>query len=181
MSKPMVGLDRDQIISLLDEISRRAIERGVRIEMFLVGGAAMVLAYSLERTTKDIEGIFEPKMIAYEIADEIARDSDFELPRGWLNDAVKIFPFPGDRIDEAARVLYEADGLNVRVGSPRYLFAMKAWAARESDEDDLRILWPLCGFKDARECLAFVEESYPTGTLKLKTQYLIEEIAQSSD
>lgn len=50
---------------------------------------------------------------------------------------------------------------------------------RESDEDDLHILWPLCRFRDGKECLRFIQESYPTGTLKLKMQYLIEEIALS--
>lgn len=46
----------------------------------------------------------EPPRTICEIAAEIAMESDLELPKGWLNDAVKMFPFPGDRIDEAARV-----------------------------------------------------------------------------
>ncbi|MHB8295418.1 MAG: DUF6036 family nucleotidyltransferase [Acidimicrobiales bacterium] len=177
MSRSAGGLDRAQILSLLDELSRRAERRGVRVELFLVGGAAMVLVYNTTRTTKDVEGIFEPKMIAYEIAAEIARDSNFRLAPDWLNDAVKVFPFPGDRLDASARVIYDNPGLNIRAASPRYLFAMKAWAGRESDEDDLRALWPLCGFAGAADALDYLEESYPSGRIKPRTQYIVEDIA----
>jgi hypothetical protein len=177
MSDPGGGLDRDQILALLDAMSAGARRRGVRIEMFMVGGGAMVLAYSTTRTTRDIEGIFEPKAIAYEIAAEVARDSEIDLPEGWFNDAVKLFPFPGGQIDTQARILYENDGLAVRVASPRYLFAMKAWSGRESDEDDLRVLWPLCGFAGAGECLDYIEQSYPPESVKPRTQYVVEGIA----
>lgn len=137
MSDPSEGLDRKQILSLLDELSSRAERRGVRIEMFLVGGAAMVLVYNTRRTTKDIEGIFEPKTVAYELAAEIARDSNLQLRPDWLNDAVKVFPFPGDQVDQTAQVVYENAGLSLRVALPRYLFAMKAWAGRESRPPDI--------------------------------------------
>ena len=170
-------LGREQILTLLEELSNRAVGRGVRVEMFLVGGAAMVLVYNTQRTTKDVEGIFEPKLVAYEIAAEIARDSDLGLAPDWLNDAVKIFPFPGGRADDEARVFIDSAGLSLRVASPRYLFAMKAWSGRESDEDDLRVLWPLCRYTDAGECLAYIESAYPPSTLKPRTQYLVEAIA----
>jgi hypothetical protein len=177
MSDTAGGLDREQILRLLDDLSSRAKQRGVRVEMFLVGGAAMVLVYNTARTTKDVEGIFEPEMVAYEIAAEIAKDSDLGLAPDWLNDAVKAFPFPGDRVDDAAKVIYENDGLDIRVASPRYLFAMKAWSGRESDEEDLRVLWPLCQFVDAAEGLDYIEAAYPSATLKSRTQYVVEDIA----
>ncbi len=180
MSDSSGGLNRKQIISLLDELSRRATLRGVRVEMFLVGGAAMVLVYNTTRTTKDIEGIFEPKMIAYELAAEIARDSNLGLAADWLNDAVKVFPFPGDRPDETAKVVYENAGLDIRVASPRYLFAMKAWSGGESDEEDLRVLWPLCQFASAVEALDYVEAAYPSETLRPRTQYIVEGIAATT-
>lgn len=116
-------------------------------------------------------------MVAYEIAAEIARDSDLNLSDGWLNDAVKIFPFPGDQIDETAKVFYEDSGFILRVASPRYLFTMKAWSGRESDEEDLRTLWPLCGYANAAECLDYIERAYPSAALKPRTQYIVEDIA----
>ena len=165
------------MLDLLAEMSQRAEERNVRLELFLVGGGAMVLAYGTDRTTRDIDGIFEPKMVAYEISAEIARDRG--LPSDWLNDAVKTFPFPKGAVDPAAKVYYDQPGLVVRVASPKYLFAMKAWSGREADEEDLRLLWPLCKYTSSAEALDEIEESYPTGKIKVRTQYVVEDIAAS--
>lgn len=170
------GLSKDEIRTLFDEVSTRAAKRGIRIEMFLVGGAAMALAYNTTRSTRDIDAIFEPKMLAYQIAAEVAAERE-DLPEDWLNDAVKAFPMPDGTIDPAATVYYQDIGLVIRVASPRYLFAMKTWSARESDEDDLRILWPLCHFATSSQALDYVEAAYPVGSLRPRSQYIVEQIA----
>lgn len=175
MSDMGATLGRQQILHLLNDMSDRARRRGVRVDLFLVGGAAMALVYNTERTTRDLDAIFEPKTVAYELAKETA-DAN-EINHDWLNDAVKIFPFPGSAIDPVALVFYENEGITVRVASPRYLFAMKAWAGRESDEDDLAVLWPLCGFNGMRQCLDFLESSYPDGSLSVRTQYIVEDLS----
>jgi hypothetical protein len=54
---------------------------------------------------------------------------------------------------------------------------MKAVAARESDEEDLRILYPLAGFESAEEALDAVELAYPAQAMKPSVQYLVESIA----
>ena len=36
--------------------------------MFLVGGAAMALAYSTSRVTRDLDAMFEPESLVYEMA-----------------------------------------------------------------------------------------------------------------
>ncbi len=174
-------LDRARVLRLFEALSRRAAERGTRVELFLVGGGAMVLAYNTSRTTsdiEDIEGIFEPKQLAYELAREVASEVDFPLREDWLNDAVKTFPFLKNRIDVAARVYYEDAGLTVRVASPRYLFMMKALAAREADEDDLQVLWSLCKWRSAQEALDEIEASYPGAILRPVTRYVVESIAE---
>jgi hypothetical protein len=137
----------------------------------------MVLVYNTSPTTSDIEGVFEPKALAYKFAAEVAAEVDFPVRKDWLNDAVKVFPFPRGRNDDKARVSYEEAGLTVRVASPRYLFLMKAWSARESDEDDLKVLWPLCGWKDAGDALDELGASYPRAMLKPATRYMVEGIA----
>lgn len=53
----------------------------------------MALAYNTTRSTRDIDAIFEPKMLAYQIAAEVAAERE-DLPEDWLNDAVKAFPMP---------------------------------------------------------------------------------------
>lgn len=110
----------------------------------------MALAYNISRVTRDLDAVFEPKTIVYEIAAQVARASRLDLVDDWLNDGVKGF-LPGP--DPNATVFYENSGISVRVASPRYLFVLKAMAARESDEDDQRILYPMCGFKSKTDAL----------------------------
>ena len=85
MTSPLI--DRDRIRFLLIELGSRLAARGLEARIFLVGGAAMALAYSRTRITRDLDAVFEPKR---EICDEVARMADeFGLPDGWLNDGVK--------------------------------------------------------------------------------------------
>jgi hypothetical protein len=118
--------------------------------MSLVGGAAMALAYSRRRATADIDAVFEPKSVIYEVAAGMARLHG--LDEGWLNDGVKGF-LPGP--DAQAGALLDLPGLAVAVASPRYLFAMKVFAARvDRDVDDLQTLYHLSKFQGLDEALA---------------------------
>lgn len=167
-------IDRETIIHLLDEIDRAATRRDVRVELFIVGGGAMALAYNATRVTGDLDAVFEPTSVVRAIAREVAETfPELNLADDWLNDAVKGF-LPG--ADENASVLFDRPNLAVTIASPRYLFVLKAMAAREVDEGDLRALWPLCGFEDAAEALDVVEAAYPRIPIRPAVQYLIEAI-----
>ena len=169
------GLLRAQIRELLDLVATEAERRELSVSMFLVGGAAMALAYSTARATRDLDGAFEPKAVVYEIARSIAAGHpELHLRDDWLNDAAKAF-MPGD--DPDATVYFDRPGLAVRIASPRYLFVMKAMAARESDVDDLRILYPLCGYGSADAALDDVGAAYPRRPIKANVQYMVEAIA----
>lgn len=85
-------MDRDQIIGALTALGRALDRRGVTGEMYLVGGAAIALAFDERRATRDVEVVFKPKATVYEAAAEVA--DELELPVGWLNDAVKGFLQP---------------------------------------------------------------------------------------
>ena len=171
-------LDRAQIIGLLDLMADEARRRGVRIDLFLVGGGAMALAYNTARSTRDLDGVFEPKIVVYEIAAAVAHLSELDLAEDWLNDGVKGF-LPGP--DSSASLFYERDSLSVRIASPRYLFVLKAMSGRESDEDDLRTLYPLCGFASPTEALDTIETAYPTRRISPSVQYVVEGIAGAFD
>jgi hypothetical protein len=165
-------LDREALLDLLGELAAELDGQGCRGEMFVVGGAAMALAYSTRRSTRDIDAVFEPKVVVYRAAWRLAERRG--LDRDWLNDAVKAF-LPGD--DPGATVLFERPGLVVRVASPRYLLAMKLMAARvERDEDDIGHLFELCGLRRAAEGLDLVEETYPHLVVAPRVQYLLEEM-----
>jgi len=167
-------LDATQIRGLLVELGERLDARGVEARLFLVGGAAMALAFSRDRVTRDLDAVFEPKMAVYEEAAAIAREHS--LPDGWLNDGVEgLLP---DKLRPAeGSATFSTRGLHVGVASPQYLFAMKAQAARqETDGDDLRTLARVLGLKTADEALDLVERFYGAERLSAKTQLLLGDI-----
>ena len=82
-----IELDRDQLIVLLAELGEELAAAGVRGELFVVGGAAMALAYSARRLTSDVDAVFEPKTVVYDAARVVAERHG--LKPDWLNDGVK--------------------------------------------------------------------------------------------
>lgn len=173
------SLSKDDIERLLTRLGELAASEGIRIEMFIVGGAAMALAYNASRSTGDLDAVFEPKAKVYDLARRIAGEEGPALSEDWLNDSVKAF-LPGHDPD-ARGVLKDCPGLAVTVASPRYLFVLKAMAARESDEDDLRALYPMCGFAGVQEALDVVERSYPLLPIKPNVEYLVRCIGEECE
>lgn len=169
---PLIGADR--IRQLLAELGLRLDARGIEARMFLVGGAAMALAYSRDRVTRDLDAVFEPKVAIYQEAQRMA--ADHGLPDGWLNDSVKgLLPDRVRPIEGTSS--FSSTGIHVGVASAAYLFAMKAQAARqESDGDDLRDLAKELKIGTVRDALALVESFYDSRRLGIKTQLLLEDI-----
>ena len=154
--------------ALADELDRR----GVRAELFVVGGAAMALAYSRSRITKDIDAIFEPKATVYEAAQVVAEE--LGMPQDWLNDAVKAFA-PGD--DPDRRVVFSTPALEVSAASPRYLLAMKIFSSRVGvDAEDIKVLYKELGFTRAEQGLDLVEQMYPSAAISPSVQFLLKEL-----
>jgi hypothetical protein len=165
-------LSKDDIARLLNELADELEARGIHGDLFLVGGAAMALAYSARRATRDLDAVFEPKQVIYEVARRVGNRHG--LPDDWLNDGVKGF-LPGS--DPGATVLFDRPGLAVRIASPRYLFAMKMLAARvERDADDIEVLYRLSGFRTVEEALDHVQLLYPHQPVPPKAQYLLQEL-----
>jgi hypothetical protein len=121
---------RAKIVSALEALGSELTEHGVRGQIFIAGEAAMALAYSTRRVTKDIDAVFEPKSAVYAAAAKVAED--LGLPEDWLNDAVKSF-MPGP--DEHPRPVPDVRGIEVTTASPRYLLAMKLMAMRFGEDD----------------------------------------------
>jgi len=129
-------MNRAEIIALLTELGRRLAQRSVSGKMYVVGGAAIALVFDERRSTHDIDAVFEPKAVMYEVARQMSEEMD--LPSCWLNDAAN--GFVGAPDPDSAPTL-EVAGLRVSSASPRILLAMKVLAHRiGEDEDDLIIL-----------------------------------------
>jgi hypothetical protein len=165
-------MGRRTILRALEHLADELGRRGTRADLFVVGGSAMALAYSLRRTTRDVDAIFVPKAAVYEAARAVARE--LSLPDDWLNDAVKAYAH-GD--DPARRVVFRTPSLTVSVASPRYLLAMKLLAARvDQDTEDIVDLYRRCGFTTAKEGMDLLEAAYPGRPVEARTQFLLEEL-----
>lgn len=149
-------MDRRQIVAALTDLGVVLDDRGVTGEMYVVGGAAIALAYDARRSTRDIDAVFEPKMVIYEAAAEVGERRG--LPPGWLNDAVKGFVASDD---PGAAPILDVPGLRCVAASARILLAMKVLAHRVGeDEDDVRLLAKMLGLTSAGEVLAVAGEVF---------------------
>lgn len=164
-------MDRAEIVGLLRLLAERLDRRGVTGEMYVVGGAAIALAFDERRSTRDIDAVFEPKSIIYQEAAAIAAERG--LPEGWLNDGVKGF-LTGP--DAAASPVLELPGLRVATASTRVLLAMKVLAHRAGeDEADVRLLANELGLSSAEGVLAVAAESYGD-RLDAAARFFVEEL-----
>jgi predicted nucleotidyltransferase len=149
-------VDRQEIIAALTSLAAELDRRGASAEMYVVGGAAIALAFDERRSTRDIDAVFEPKSVVYEAAAVVA--DQLGLPRGWLNDAVKGFL---ESEDPAAAPVLDLPGLRVLAASPETLLALKVLAHRVGeDEEDVRLLASQLGLQSADQVLAVAERTY---------------------
>lgn len=162
---------RDEIVAALTALGARLSERGIEGEVYVVGGAAIAMAFDARRATRDVDAVFEPKQEVYAAADEVG--VEMGLPPGWLNDGAKGFVAGPD--DQASTVL-EVPGLRVLVASPRILLAMKVLAHRiGEDDDDVRLLARALGLSDAAAVLAVAEAVYGD-RLDAAARFFVEEL-----
>ena len=166
---------RVRIVGALEALGEELTRGGVRGQIFIVGGAAMALAYSTRRGTSDIDAVFEPKSAIYAAAAKVAED--LELPEDWLNDAVKGF-MPGP--DEHPRPVPDIRGIEVTTASARYLLAMKLMAMRfGEDDEDIEILLREAGVHSATEALDVLGAVYPLAEPAPKTRFFLEQLFES--
>lgn len=166
------SFSRTEILAALQALGDELSSQGVHGQIFIVGGAAMALAYSTRRVTKDIDAVFEPKGAIYDAAAKVAED--LGLPEDWLNDAAKGF-MPG--ADEDPRPVPNIRGIEITTASPQYLLAMKLMAMRlGEDDEDIETLIRECGLHSAQEALEVLARMYPTREPLVKTQFFLEEL-----
>lgn len=165
-------LDAEQTRALLIELGQRLDARGIEARLFLVCGAAMALAFSRRRVTRNLDAVFEPKKQIYDEAAALAREHG--LPEDWLNESVKgLLPDREQPIEGTSS--FSAPGIRVGVAAPQYLFAMKAMAAlHEADGDDLRLLARALKLMTSAQALDLVERFYGAQRLTAKAQHIVE-------
>ena len=156
-------LDREKLIRLFNEVSQELRVEGARAQIYIVGGAAMSMAFDRERTTKDVDGRIEIGHGALTKAvQNVARRHD--LPDNWVNESATILmPRAGD---VRAKTVYESANLTVTGASAKHLLAMKLSAGREKDFRDVAVLCEELQLQDVDEAVAIYRELFPGEKLK---------------
>ena len=146
--------DLERAFSALGE---RLVRRGVVADLFVIGGAAMAMAYDATRVTRDVDAMFVPHGVVVEESRAVA--DELGLPPWWLNEQASVYVSGKD--DPGKRRVFDHPGLRVMAASPHHIFAMKALAARTRDVDDLRSLAALTGVDSVEGALRLCRDFYP--------------------
>ena len=167
------SLDRDALTQLLDDLAHRLRRRRVRAHIYVMGGAAMTLAFARERSTHDIDARIDSAHADVTAAvREIARER--QLPGSWLNEqATSYLP---RKPDTAAPTLYDSPSLVVTGASPRYLLAMKLRSARGHDEQDVATLIRHLGITTAPEAVEVHDHLFPDTPMTARGRDLLHRI-----
>ena len=167
------SLDRDALIELLDELSKRLRHARVRAHIYIVGGAAMTLAFRRDRTTHDVDARVDSGHSALtDAVREIARER--RMPESWLNEQATSF-IP-QKPDTRAPTLYDSPYLVVTGASAEHMLAMKLESARDTDENDIRTLIQQLEMTTADDALHIHDELFPDTPIGPRGRALLQKI-----
>ncbi len=165
-------LNTETILTLFNALNDELRLKGVIGEIGICGGAVMCLVFNARKSTKDVDGIFQPTKEIREAAGKVA--SKLSVPDDWLNDAAKGYFLSQPPSIEVL------DLSNLRVWAPTaaYMLAMKCISARfdAHDADDVRFIIKHLKLTSPHEVFSIVENFYPKKHIPRKAQYFIEEI-----
>lgn len=170
-------MHRDEILAALRALGSDLAERGLIADLYVVGGAAIALAYDQRRATRDIDAVFAPKNEVYVAAARVG--AALELPEGWLNDAVKGFlqgpdHFPTKTLD--------MPGLRCEVASAETVLVLKCLAHRlGEDDDDVILLAAQLGLRTADQVLDLVEQVGHSRLLTPQVELFVRSVMDVTD
>lgn len=155
----MIDLTRDDMIAGLREVVTRLNASGHTASIRIIGGAAMLLRYDVDRRiTPDIDATIHTDAELEAIVHSIATERGW--PDDWLNTKARGFiPIAAEPLWEP---LYDDERVSIWVASPGSLLAMKLRAARPSrDADDIATLMAILEITTVDEAEAVFEHYFP--------------------
>ncbi|MEU7575454.1 DUF6036 family nucleotidyltransferase [Micromonospora sp. NPDC049240] len=167
-----VLMGRAELERAFAQLGDRLVRRGVVADIFIVGGAAMALAYDAKRVTRDVDAMFVPHGVVLDEARAVA--DELGLPPWWLNEQASVYVSGKD--DPGKRRVFDHPGLRVMAASPEHIFAMKALAARTRDVDDLRALAALAKVTTVDDAIRLCSDFYPDEAISPRAMGVIREL-----
>jgi hypothetical protein len=166
---------RDELLAAFDSIGRAAARAGVRLQIAVYGGSALMLVSNFRFATEDVDVSELPRPLPEWLATvtrEIAEKNRWQ--DDWFNDAVTFHLSPlADRASDHLEFgTFPRDGdppgLVVSVPSPEYLLALKLKAFRimdplrgETERLDILNLMRVVGISSVEEAIALLGRYFP--------------------
>lgn len=178
------SLTAEKIRRLLKALDQELQRRGEAATIFVVGGAAMALAYKADRATDDVDGTFRPRdavLIAAQTVTEEARSSWgwSDMDNSWLSDGViQLMPPEPEDHPRSEKI---GPALTLEIAYPEYVLAMKAMVTRQAqgDVDDAVVLCHMVGVTNQPELEDVVARYFPNrnlGSQELFFERIIDEL-----
>ena len=178
------AFDRGALLDAFDRIGRAAALAGIKLQIAVYGGSALMLASNFRFATEDVD-VSElehplPGWLAA-VVDEIAKEN------GWLDDwfndgvAFHLSPLADRALDHLEFGTFPRDGtppgLAVSVPSAEYLLALKLKAARvtdplrgEKERLDILNLMQVVGISTVEEAIALLGRYFPVSAASSEKQ-----------
>lgn len=163
-------LGRERILELFEELSEELRFSRTRAQVYVVGGAAMSLAFDRERTTRDVDARIDSGHSRLSLA--VRRVGlRHGLPDTWLNEQATAWMPRAD--DARAQTLYESPYLTVTGASASHLLAMKLRSARERDREDVALLCKHLKLRGPQEAIRIYRQVFPGEDMPLRALALM--------
>jgi hypothetical protein len=168
---------KDEIVALLTELGERLDARGLEVELYIVGGAAMLLGYDRSAVTRDIDALITPSGVIDEVVDEMAKDRG-DLPPDWLNS--RVAPLLPRLADSRSWEMLSVAGLSVEVASAEHLLAMKARAGRgPRDLQDVAVLCEILELRAVSQVWEICDRVWGESVIRPEVRATITEFLES--
>ena len=168
-------IDKSQLLEAFRRLASE-LERDETVgDIYVFGGAAMVLAYHARLATRDVDALFEPRENVHRAAMQVAEQ--LGLPRWWLNDQATAYLPQGS--DEQAKLIFDHPNLRVTAVSITHILAMKALAARTyADLDDIKLLCDRLGVRSIAEVEKICARIFPDEPLSERARIVVDDIVR---
>lgn len=173
----MPHLPEDSVLVLLERLNAELANKGVKGDLFLLGGAVICLVFEAGESSGESDDFFQPVRVVRAAAKRVAVLLGY--PENWLNDAV--MAYLGNK-GEFHSYLCRSN-LRVSRASPEYLLAMKClamWAGEEfHDQRDVGFLLRYLNLENYASAIDIITRYYPPERLPQKTLDALGEMLQN--
>ena len=149
-------LDRETLLRAFRSLDERLHRAHVNADVFVFGGAAMVMGYDARPATRDVDAVWRPHGAVQKAAWAVA--AELGLQQSWLNEQASFY-LPVD-VAWSGATMFAGSSLRVIQAPPELLLAMKVRAGRPIDLDDVVVLAKHLGLETSESIVALAERVF---------------------